>query len=382
MSGLAEQDAPTAILAVSTSPPANNALLHLQSPVIEAVANENDATSATVEILAASNALQTDPPSWIRERMKTLVVPIRAVPITIANASLPDAVRRDWTTMYATVHAKYHTYPFYVCFSIPTICILVIITELEDPDFFPRLYNLTSGIIGFLFASVIVLGGIVLLDFGERGKWPWQEEGWVWPWEKWLWQETAYDLGASTSSEVPPTPFPAPTANTVRFDTPASTSTQTPTHGSSPALAADTSTPTPTPEPQPQPLIIPPTPFLPPGLRPIHLQPPQQLHPSGLMGASPEPSRFKRFSGTSFQAHENNMRAIKQWSKPQGGRLVDIQEQIIGEKRDRDGDELILKRRGVVRQREGYEFVYEGERGGQDAMGEGSGLEEGESETF
>lgn len=45
-------------------------------------------------------------------------------------------------------------------------------------------------------------------------------------------------------------------------------------------------------------LIIPPTPFLPRGLRPVHLPPPV-IHHSGLLGESPMLNRFKQFSGNS-----------------------------------------------------------------------------------
>ena len=50
-------------------------------------------------------------------------------------------------------------------------------------------------------------------------------------------------------------------------------------------------------------IIIPPTPCLPRGLRPIDLLA-QPTHPSGLLGESPAPIRFKHFSGFLIEESE------------------------------------------------------------------------------
>lgn len=79
-----------------------------------------------------------------------------------------------------------------------------------------------------------------------------------------------------------------------------------------------------------QPFIIPPTPFLPRGLRPIHLPPPTpaQIHQSGLLGESPQAPRFKHFSGDGFARTNDMMRVSQQWSKPAGGTLDEVWHEV------------------------------------------------------
>jgi hypothetical protein len=85
---------------------------------------------------------------------------------------------------------------------------------------------------------------------------------------------------------------------------------RTPVSDSSPEVdgwtIVDGST-TPDPPPVDDP-IIPPTPFLPGGLRPNHLLLPQPVHHSGLLGESPAPIKFKHFSGNGFRGLGNDIK--------------------------------------------------------------------------
>lgn len=137
-----------------------------------------------------------------------------------------------------------------------------------------------------------------------------------------------YDFGASvatTSAEditphaalrKPFTPTPPP-----RLDNP-----RPMTHNPS----MDSPQPPPVSTNHPETFIIPPTPFLPSGLRPISLPPPSppREHHSGLLGASPVPPHFKHFSGEGFNKNHRDLKAMDEWMKFGGKSFGVIREEI------------------------------------------------------
>jgi hypothetical protein len=135
------------------------------------------------------------------------------------------------------------------------------------------------------------------MEYDESHAWPWEDDGWVWPWEALLWSNTVYlgddevDLSASMTEYM-------------RANKPASDRVGSPLRddggteeGSWTVVSNKPSVETSTGNDDP---IIPPTPFLPQGMRPVSLRPPQTMHHSGLLGESPAPPKFKHFSGNGF----------------------------------------------------------------------------------
>jgi hypothetical protein len=107
------------------------------------------------------------------------------------------------------------------------------------------------------------------MEYDETHTWPWEDDGWVWPWQAVLWGNTIYGDGEEFGESVTAY-FHRPDINAEDGNAIAE-----PFAGDDP--------------------IIPPTPFLPGGLRPVQLERPQ--HHSGLLGESPAPIKFKHFSG-------------------------------------------------------------------------------------
>ncbi|KAF2821719.1 hypothetical protein CC86DRAFT_410799 [Ophiobolus disseminans] len=303
------------VLAASSSIPiANDATPHATDAIDDLGTGDEGIPSARAAVPAATSTIPAAPQAhpnalkvWMHNLSNALLAQALNLPATMANAILPEPVRQEWIHLFTALHTKYANLPIRYRYGIPIVAFSVLYTEYQNPGYFPRPASLTNGIIGFLCASAIILAVVTLHDYIETKKWPWQEDGW----------NTAYDFGASVSTAAPAT------LQRVGFATPEASIT--------PAARIGTVMPPPT--ARKQPIIIPPTPFLPPGLRPIHLPPPTP-HPSGLLGASPEPRRFSHFSGDGFVDKHNNLRAIAQWSKPQGGRFQHVREMMGVERMD------------------------------------------------
>jgi hypothetical protein len=222
--------------------------------------------------------------------------------------------------LFAAAYNKITTYPVEYRYSFLAISILVALTEWQQPGSISRPQYLSNAAVGFVCALSLAFGVVVMLDYIETARWPWEEDGWVWPWQTWLWRQTAYDLGASTNTQVdgfasplppatpatkpsPPTPtFGSPTAQTMS-NTPANNSTAFNFSMPPPAIIKQT-------------MIIPPIPQLPGGLRPVHLPPPTpaQVHRSGVLGESPMPPKFKHFSGDGFNKRQEKLKAVAEWA--------------------------------------------------------------------
>jgi hypothetical protein len=173
-----------------------------------------------------------------------------------------DSTRQSYSSLFAHVRTKLTTTPPNYCHVVLALLILAVIAEYQQPGCTPRL----NALFGLACAAVVFFGSLACLDFVEEYKWPWQEDGWVWPWEAWLWRETVYELGASTNSEPMSSYRSAFVSTSKDYET------------------------------MPPPFIIPPTPFLPGGLRPK----PFPAHRSGIMGASPMPPKATHLSGNAF----------------------------------------------------------------------------------
>ncbi|KAG9193514.1 hypothetical protein G6011_03549 [Alternaria panax] len=142
--------------------------------------------------------------------------------------------------------------------------------EYEQPGYFPRPPEWTVGIIGGLCAFTLLFSTFALMEYADGHTWFWNEEGFVWPWVGILWSLTVYNDETLNDSEA-------------AYD--GTSITACPMPGST----------TPAGPPTPPKIIIPPTPLLPRGLRPVHLPPPLTHH-SGILGESPMPTKFKHFS--------------------------------------------------------------------------------------
>lgn len=138
----------------------------------------------------------------------------------------------------------------------------------------------------------------------ETDTWPWDDDGFVWPWERWLWSRTVYNdeaVGESIASYT----VDHLQSVALLFDEAGHEREGSVDFGRSGFEGrGDVGglVPSTTPEGSPArfDIIIPPTPCLPGGLRPIDLLV-QPTHPSGLLGASPAPIRFKHFGNFSVE---------------------------------------------------------------------------------
>ena len=142
---------------------------------------------------------------------------------------------------------------------------------------------------------------MALIDYEETHTWPWDDEGFVWPWQKWLWSGTVYNDEAISESLA--------NYRVDYFKSVASLFEEDGEEGEEGSvdfgrsgfegrdvIEGQVQSTTPEGSPERPDIIIPPTPCLPGGLRPITLPPPL-THSSGLLGESPAPIRFKHFSG-------------------------------------------------------------------------------------
>jgi hypothetical protein len=144
------------------------------------------------------------------------------------------------------------------------------------------------------------------MAYEESHTWPWEDDGWVWPWEALLWSNTIYlgddevDLSASVAGYMRANKPTSP-----RVDSPLRDESRTEDGGGT-VESNKPSVETPTGHDDP---IIPPTPFLPQGMRPVSLRPPQTMHHSGLLGESPAPAsvKFKHFSENGFVGPRNGV---------------------------------------------------------------------------
>ncbi|KAL1799335.1 hypothetical protein ACET3X_003372 [Alternaria dauci] len=183
------------------------------------------------------------------------------------DSFLPDCIRQE----YQRIIANLFTYK-YAYIALATT-ILFAAAEYEQPGYFPRPQELTVGMIGGLFAFALFFSTYALMEYADDHTWFWNEEGFVWPWVGILWSLTVYNDETLSDSSTMHTVTSFPTSSPVASTTPAG----------SPARPD---------------IIIPPTPMLPRGLRPVHLPLPPTHH-SGILGESPMAPMFKHFSGNS-----------------------------------------------------------------------------------
>ncbi|KAF1919391.1 hypothetical protein BDU57DRAFT_421678, partial [Ampelomyces quisqualis] len=260
----------------------------------------DDASPATVRILAASTIV----PAAAQDAPAAFLALCRRFVIGIINVFVPAPVRHDWISIFTTIYNKIAAYPAKYRYGFLALIASIALAEWQQPGCMPRPRYLSNAIFGFLCATLLIFGVLATADFIETQKWPWQEDGWVWPWQAWLWQSTAYDLGASTNTWAPDLKSPPPATSPFAFQSsppvmpsssmnPSTQSSDTPVNK---ATRFEFSMPPP-PTISKQSILIPPTPQLPGGLRPIDLPlpTPAQIHRSGILGASPVAPKFKHF---------------------------------------------------------------------------------------
>lgn len=267
--------------------------------------------SAPVAVLAASSTAPAAEP-------KPFLIHLRHFFGLVINTFFPPPVRQVWTFLYTTVHNYVVTYPAIYRYGFLAAAVLVGLAEWQQSGSIPRPQHLTNAIIGFLCATLLVLGVLALAEFVETNRWPWEEEDWIWPWEKWLWGGTVGDFGASVrtlESPVPPTTPFIPRTSPSRSTAASIAQSNTPIINTN---TFDISMPPPTVFKRP--IIIPPTPQLPGGMRPPPT--PAQIHKSGIIGESPMPQKFRHFSSNGFVERYNKLQAVSDWHDGVGAVLV------------------------------------------------------------
>lgn len=146
---------------------------------------------------------------------------------------------------------------------------------------------------------MLIFAAFALMEYTETHTWPWEDEGFVWPWQALLWSGTAYvdeTMGESVAA-YRNTNMMAPSIRVGEAEEAANhKETASFNYSTSTMTASTIGSTTPAGSPARPDIVIPPTPLLLGGLRPIHLPPPP-VHHSGLLGESPMPIKFKHFSG-------------------------------------------------------------------------------------
>ncbi|KAH4053198.1 hypothetical protein HBH49_096510 [Parastagonospora nodorum] len=260
-----------------------------------------NAPSATTAALASSSTVAATEPNIILTHVRHFVS-------TLIEIVSPVPVRQGWMYLYNTLHNKIATCPAIYRYGPLALIISIGVAEWQQPGFIPGPQQLTNAIIGFLCATILVLGVRAVNEYIETNKWPWQDEEWIWPWEKWLWQDTVYDLGASTRTIADGLVSP-PSARTPHMVEaspmkPISPRTKTPVIETNSMLPPTASK---------RPIIIPPTPQLPVGMRPPPMPAPAQIHRSGIIGESPAPSKPSYSTGNAFAEKYGRLQAVSDW---------------------------------------------------------------------
>ncbi|EUC48121.1 hypothetical protein COCMIDRAFT_57578, partial [Bipolaris oryzae ATCC 44560] len=182
---------------------------------------------------------------------------------TTVDFFLPAPIRSEYRVISTTLANKY-----YSCLCLFLVLVFAI-AEFEQPGWFPRPEELSSAVIGFLGVGTIISLVVALSEYVETHTWPWEDDGFVWPWEALLWRGTIYNDEALDDSVA---------AHSGSYGVQVSRQVGTKKSDCSEHEQASK---------RPD-MIIPPTNFLPGGLRQKHLSPPI-THPSGLLGESPTP---------------------------------------------------------------------------------------------
>ncbi|KAI4944912.1 hypothetical protein J4E91_008256 [Alternaria rosae] len=220
---------------------------------------------------------------------------LRRITTRVVDFLIPENIRQEHRRIIATF-AKYK----YALVALAASTLFAI-AEYEQPGYFPRPQELTAAVIGFLCASMLIFAAFALMEYTETHTWPWEDEGFVWPWQALLWSGTAYvdeTIGESVTA-YRNTNMMAPSIRVDGGDDAVKQDETTFGDDSTSSMAASTlGSTTQAGSPARAEIVIPPTPLLPGGLRPIHLPPPP-VHHSGLLGESPMPVKFKHFSGHS-----------------------------------------------------------------------------------
>jgi hypothetical protein len=282
----------------------------LQSPDAAAVPSAAAAGPSASPIISI---VAQDPPDAFLAQVRRFAT---AVISFIINCFAPEPVRQGWVFLFSTAYNKITTSTAEHRYGFLAIVVLVALAEWQQPGFMWRPQYILNAVTGFMCALFLAFGVVVMLDCIEMARWPWEQDGWVWPWQAWLWQRTAYDFGASTSTQTDSFMSPLPPATSATKASPPA-----PTFGS-PTAQTTSSTPAknattfdfsmPPPASVKQTMVIPPTPQLPGGLCPVHLPPatPAQIHRSGILGESPMPPKFDHFSGNGFSKHNEKLKAV------------------------------------------------------------------------
>jgi hypothetical protein len=322
---------PSSTLRSTSKPPTNMDLSDIPLPDSLEVPRSPDAAavpSAVAAGLSASPAISVvaqDPPDTFLAQLRRFAT---ATISFVINCFAPAPVREGWVFLFSTAYNKITTSTAEYRFGFLAIAVLVALAESQQPGFISRPQYISNAVIGFICALCLAFGVVAMLDYIETARWPWEQDGWVWPWQVWLWQRTAYDLGASTTTQTDGLMSPLPPATSatkasppaLTFGSPtAQTTSSTPAEN---AITFDFSMPPPATVKQT--MIIPPTPQLPRGLRPIHLPPatPAQVHKSGILGESPMPPKFEHFSGSGLSKHNEKLEAVAEWASPRTSNLL------------------------------------------------------------
>jgi hypothetical protein len=272
--------------------------------------------SATVATLVTSSTV----PSGVEDSLTTFLTQLRCLATSVTDIFVPKPVRQDWVYIFTTISNKITTYPTKYRYSVLALAALLALAEWQQPGFISRPRNFFNAIVGSMCAMLLATSWLALLDYIETATWPWEQDGWVWPWQAWLWQDSVYgiDLGASTSTrpDGPASPVSPATPLGLTFSSLPTSSISANNPGTTFNFPMP---PPPTPTVKQHTMLIPPTPQLPGGLRPIYLPPPTpaQIHHSGILGESPmPPTRFRHFSGTGFARKTEELRAVAKWASP------------------------------------------------------------------
>lgn len=269
-------------------------------PLPETPAAE-DTPSATAAVLPSSSTVAATRSNIVLTRIHHFVS-------TVTDIVSPVPVRQGWMYLYTTLHNKIAACPPRYRYGSLALIISIGVAEWQQSGSIPRPQQLTNAIIGFLCATILVLGVLALNEYAETNKWPWQDDDWIWPWEKWLWQDTVYDLGASTRATADGLVSP-PSARTPHMVETSPTKLASP--GTNTPVVETNSMPPPTTFKRP--IIIPPTPQLPVGMRPPPTPTPAQMHTSGIIGESPAPSKMRHRTGNAFAERYARLQAVSDW---------------------------------------------------------------------
>lgn len=240
---------------------------------------------------------EPSPPVFTRHILQLLAA-LRLFATVVRNSAIPTPSHQNWVDIFIRMYSVTRRYILLVLF------LGILAGEYEQPGFLPKTDRLSNAILGFSCAIGLILLVVVLQDFSETKKWPWQERGWV----SRLWSSTLHDIDGTIASlfqyttrhdiaqnlDLNPIPNKLGVGDT-HFVMPTN------------ALLGSANTN----------LCSSGPPFLrflnpvgPDCTSPIKADP---LHKSGLLGDSPIPQKFKHFNGDSFHSYQQLLDSVRRW---------------------------------------------------------------------